>query len=147
MKRLGWFLALSLLLCSAGYAELRFPLDCKVTLKGKKLVDGVKSYRVVKVSVPAEPRKPRGNEEGAPARKWKSRFVVEVTWTDKQKKPTDYLLVPGGDGDEDYSDYDLQNKKAIETIDVQGAAIQNQFKWARLVDVEGYSFAMCQKKN
>jgi len=72
----------------------------------------------------------------------KDRFALEVFFASNPSKGYSYALTPAGDGDEDYSEYNVASNHAS-TVNVQAAYIQESFNWADLIDTDGESFAHC----
>lgn len=76
---------------------------------------------------------------------WKTSYGLHVVYKSKEKRPQDFKLVSDGTGDEDFLEYSLQESDdVLAQLFIQGAVIQNQFKWVDLVDYEGSTFARCE---
>lgn len=134
------FLVVSLSLSySAMGAPLRWSLPCSIE-RNVKIPAHVARYQVTKIAFP-NPKPTVGN-------KWSHRYVVEVFFKSSPTKAYAYPLVPDNNGDEDYNDYRLTaTGPQMRTINVQGAAIQNAFRWATLINVDGSGFASCRPRS
>ncbi len=100
---------------------LEFSLDCK------DHDDKALPLKVVKV--------PKKSASG----KWENFFFVEALVSGQLVRAP---LEHAGSGDEDYNEF--RTTANTQKVRVQGAAIQNRFKWASLTNLDGYSFAHCQ---
>jgi hypothetical protein len=127
MKSLFVLLALVLGFSTAQAREI--VLDCKWRLHDTTAPVGGPRYQAVKVY-----KKVKG--------KWTNRFYVRAKPMNPSAKPRDYELVPGGSGDEDYSDYVVND--APESFGITGASIQNRFAWVSLTDSSGISSRICE---
>lgn len=131
------FLLFSLIVAVPALADMRFTLNCTPSKSVAKVPNHIARYKLVKIAFPkAKP----GNGP-----KWDSRYAVAVYFKSQPTKAYEYPLVPAGSGDEDYSEWDLKAEdRQKKTINVNGAYIQNQFRWGTLVDTDGMGFADCR---
>lgn len=124
---------LSLLLASliaspaAEARSLQFTLDCKWDLQRPQPIGGPR-LQVVKTAF----QKRNG--------KWDYKYTIVARPLNPNAEPRSFDLVPAGSGDEDYNEFKVKARNAP----VQGAYIQNAFKWASIVDNEGYGAYRCE---
>jgi hypothetical protein len=125
-------LVIASLLLSPQQAEsrtLQWSLDCNFLLAGPPPV-GAPRVQVTKSAFK--------NRNG----KWDARYAIVVRPINPTVKPKVYELEHAGSGDEDYNEFKLA--KADERAIVQGAYIQNQFRWVTVIDREGYGAWQCR---
>ncbi len=107
---------------SAEARSLQWTYNCEWTVTAP-ITPGVSRVQVVKRAY-----KNRGG-------KWESKFSVVVHPKSSDSRPRIYTLENSGDGDEDYMNYKLAVRD--DRAPVQGATIQNQLKWIKVLDEDG----------
>lgn len=135
MKQLALLVSFFLVANVAVAKDLRWSLACKPDKKDPK--SSIASYKLTKTATL--------NPKPTVGQKWLRNYVLEVTFKSKLDKAYSYPVGKGIDGDADYTEYEMKlTDQQMRTINVQAIYIQNNFEWANLIDVKGYSFADCR---
>lgn len=112
---------------SAEARPLQWTLNCKWDLSGTPPLGGPR-FQVVKTAF-------KGRDG-----KWDAKYAIVARPLRPGAEPRTFELEHAGSGDEDYNEFDLKDKNGP----VKGAYIQNQFKWATIVDNEGTGAYRCE---
>ncbi len=116
---------------STSAKPLRFVLPCS-WIGDRQPPVGSPRYQVVKTAT----KGPRG---------WENSYSVEVTPMVFNAKTRSFPMVSAGSGDEDYNEYRIVDKTNRSGLG-EYAAIQNQFRWASLSNVDGVGIYSCRPK-
>lgn len=106
---------------------LQFTLDCRWNLDGTAPI-GSPRFQVLKTAF-------KGRDG-----KWDAKYAIVMRPLRPGAEPRTLQLEHAGSGDEDYNEFNVVGRDAP----VKGAYIQNQFKWATIVDNEGTGAYRCE---
>ncbi len=135
MKQLSLLVSF-FLVANVAVAQTRWTINCQVDKKNP--ASPIASYKLTKIATL--------NPKPTPAAKWLRSYVLEVVFKSKLDKAYSYPVGKAIDGDEDYAEFEMKaTDQQMRTINVQAVYIHNNFEWANLIDVKGYSFASCRK--